>query len=116
MALLHVAAESITRLGRRGEAETAKINRGRSRIGAADAALWNVALAQGTPAAPATGQAVKVALEGCAKPAVGGPPPLTQIHLQSLSPLPGGGAKVNLSSQPFDIPVCGSNGASGSTV
>ena len=36
-----------------------------------------------------------------------GPAPLTQIHFQSLSPLPGGGAKVNLTSQPFDIPVCG---------
>ena len=30
--------------------------------------------------------------------------------------MPGGGAKVNLTSQPFDIPVCGWNGASGSTV
>ncbi len=82
----------------------------------ADTAIWNVALANGMPTAPATGQAVKVALEGCAQPSQGGPPPLTQIHFQSLSPLPGGGAKVNLSSQPYDIPVCGSGGASGSTV
>jgi hypothetical protein len=82
----------------------------------ADNALWNVAQADGAPSAPATGQALKVSLEGCAQPAPHGPPPLTQIHFQSLSPLPGGGAKVNLTSQPFDIPVCGSNGASGSTV
>jgi hypothetical protein len=82
----------------------------------ADAALWNLALASGAPSAPATGQAVKVSLEGCAEPAVNGPPPLTQIHFQDISPLPGGGAKVNLTSQPFDIPVCGRNGASGSTV
>jgi hypothetical protein len=82
----------------------------------ADAALWNVAQAVGTPQAPATGQALKVSIEGCTEAAPGGPSPLTQIHLQSLSPLPGGGAKVNLSSQPFDLPVCGQNGAGGSTV
>ena len=82
----------------------------------ADTALWNVAQASGVPSAPAAGQAVKVSLEGCARPAAGGPPPLTQIHFQDLSPLPGGGAKVNVSSQPFDIPVCGQNGAGGSTV
>jgi hypothetical protein len=82
----------------------------------ADSALWNVALASGEPTAPAAGQALKVSLEGCAQPAAGGPAPLTQIHFQDLSPLSGGGAKVNLSSQPFEIPVCGQNGAGGSTV
>jgi hypothetical protein len=82
----------------------------------ADGALWNVAVANGTASAPATGQALKVSLEGCAKPAAGGPPPLTQIHFQDITPLPGGGARVNLSSQPFDIPVCGRNGADSSTV
>jgi hypothetical protein len=82
----------------------------------ADTALWNVGSAFGDPAVPATGQALKVSLEGCARPASGGPPPLTQIHFQDISPLPSGGAKVNLTSQPFEIPVCGANGASGSTV
>jgi hypothetical protein len=82
----------------------------------ADAALWNVAQASGAPSAPATGQALKVSLEGCAKPAANGLPPLTQIHFQDISPLPGGGAKVNLTSQAFSIPVCGQNGAGGSTV
>jgi hypothetical protein len=82
----------------------------------ADTALWNVALAHGDASAPATGQALKVSLEGCAQPAAGGPPPLTQIHFQDISPLPGGGAKVNLTSQAFGIPVCGENGVSGSTV
>ena len=82
----------------------------------ADTALWNVAQASGLPSAPAAGQAVKLRLEGCAQGAAGGPSPLNQIHFQSLSPLPGGGAKVNLSSQPFELPVCGQNGASGSTV
>jgi hypothetical protein len=82
----------------------------------ADTALWNFAVAGGEPRAPATGQAVKVSLEGCAVPTAGGPSPLTQIHLQDVSPLAGGGAKVILTSQPFDIPVCGRNGASGSTV
>ena len=82
----------------------------------ADGALWNAALASGVPSAPATGQALKVSLEGCAQPAADGLPPLTQIHIQDISPLPGGGAKVNLTSQPFAIPVCGWNGASGHTV
>jgi hypothetical protein len=82
----------------------------------ADTAIWNVVLAAGDPRVSATGQALKVSLEGCAVPTAGGPPPLTQIHFQDVSPLAGGSAKVNLTSQPFDIPVCGTNGASGSTV
>lgn len=82
----------------------------------ADTALWNASLASGLPAAPAAGQALKVSLEGCAQPAAGGPAPLTQVHFQDLSPLPGGGAKVNVTSQPFNIPVCGQSGVSGSTV
>jgi hypothetical protein len=82
----------------------------------ADTALWNTALAGGGAAMPATGQAVKVKLEGCAVAAKNGPTPLNQIHFQDLSPLPEGGAKVNISSQNFEIPVCGANGASGSTV
>ncbi len=80
----------------------------------ADGALWNVQLPVGDPTAPADGQVVSVRLEGCAKS--NGPAPLTQIHLQSLAPLAGGGAKVELTSQAFDIPVCGAGGASGSTV
>jgi hypothetical protein len=82
----------------------------------ADTAIWNVGLASGDPQSPATGQAVKIALEGCAQEASGGPAPLTEIHFQDLSPIAGGGAKVNLSSQGFNIPICGQNGASGSTV
>jgi hypothetical protein len=82
----------------------------------ADMALWNVTQASGNPRVPASGQAVKVSLEGCAQAAPGGPPPMTQIHFQDLSPLPAGGAKVNISSQPFYIPICGLSGAGGSTV
>jgi hypothetical protein len=82
----------------------------------ADTALWNVTQAAGNPRVPASGQAVKVRLEGCAEGASGGPTPLSQIHFQDISPLPGGGAKVNISSQAFYIPICGASGASGSTV
>jgi hypothetical protein len=82
----------------------------------ADTALWNVGLASGEPHVPVVGQAVEISLEGCAQPASRGPRPLTQIHFQDVSPLPGGGVKVNLTSQPFDIPVCGEGGASGSTI
>jgi hypothetical protein len=82
----------------------------------ADTAIWNVALAGGAPSAPEAGQALKVKLEGCAQPAAGAPAPLTQIHFQDITPLPDGGAKVNLTSQPFEIPVCGQGGASDTTV
>ncbi len=82
----------------------------------ADTTLWDVVQAGGSPSMPAAGQAVKVSLEGCAQSARGGPPPLTQIHFQDVSPLPEGGVRVNLTSQSFDIPVCGQGGASGSTV
>jgi hypothetical protein len=82
----------------------------------ADTAMWNTTVANGQASAPATGQAVKVSVEGCAQPAPGGPAPLTQVHFQSLSPLPGGGVRVDLTSQPFDLPVCGENGANSSTV
>lgn len=82
----------------------------------ADAALWNTSLASGSTRVPETGQALKVSLEGCAVPAPNGPPPLTQIHFQAITPQPDGAAKINLTSQPFDIPVCGVGGASGSTV
>ncbi len=88
----------------------------------ADTALWNPTLAGGMPTAPAAGQILSVAIEGCAKPAPGGPPPLTQFHVQSLTPLAGGGGvTVDVTSQPFDLPVCGTATtqgaiASGSTV
>jgi hypothetical protein len=82
----------------------------------ADGALWSVQQASGAPRAPATGQALNVSLEGCAVPASDGTPPLTQIHFQDLTPLPSGGAKINITSQAFNIPVCGAGGASGSTV
>jgi hypothetical protein len=82
----------------------------------ADGVLWNLDEANGAPRAPATGQAVKVSLEGCAVPAADGTPPLTQIHFQDITPQPNGGAKINITSQAFDIPVCGAGGADGSTV
>jgi hypothetical protein len=80
----------------------------------ADTAIWNTAPAAVT--APTSGQALKVRLEGCAEGAPGGPAPLRQIHFQDLSPISGGGAKVNLTSEPYEIPECGVGGASGSTV
>lgn len=79
----------------------------------ADTALWNTTLASGTPTAPAAGQVLSVSLKGCAEPAAGGPAPLTQFHLQSLTPLPGGGATVAVTSQAFDLPVCGAATAAG---
>lgn len=82
----------------------------------ADTALWSFSRAGGETRVPATGQATKIEVEGCAQRAANGPLPLTTVHFQDLSPLPGGGAKVNLTSQGFDLPVCGENGAGASTV
>ncbi|HYB24967.1 MAG TPA: hypothetical protein VED41_14295, partial [Solirubrobacteraceae bacterium] len=78
----------------------------------ADTAIWNAAK---HAIVPQSGQILKIRLEGCAKPAPSGPPPLTEVHFQDLSPLPGGGAHVNITSGGFDIPVCGQE-ASDSTV
>ncbi|HEV3046146.1 MAG TPA: hypothetical protein VGY13_02175 [Solirubrobacteraceae bacterium] len=83
----------------------------------ADTALWNLTGARGvSQSVPANGQILKVRLEGCAKPASDGPAPLDQIHFQDLSPVAGGGEKVNLTSQSFEIPICGQGSASGATV
>lgn len=82
----------------------------------ADTALWNVALPGGAPTAPASGQILSVRLEGCARPASGGPAPSTQIHFQDLAPTGGGGVHVQVTTNPFDIPVCGDGGATGSTI
>src|SRR5271155_4559148 len=80
----------------------------------ADTALWNASIPGGTPAAPGEGQITSVTLEGCAQPASGGPAPLTQFHFQALTPTTGG-LTVDVTTQPFDIPVCGVGGASGAT-
>ncbi len=82
----------------------------------ADTALWNFSNMGGEERVPATGQATKLEVEGCARRASNGPLPLATIHFQDLTPLPGGGAKVNITSQGFDLPVCGENGAGASTI
>ncbi len=82
----------------------------------ADTAIWNYSNASGVDPVSATGQAKKIEVEGCAQKAANGPLPLTTIHFQDLSPLSGGGAKVNLTSQGFALPVCGEGGAGASTI
>jgi hypothetical protein len=81
----------------------------------ADTALWATVKSGGSTAVPATGQATKIEVEGCARRATNGPLPLPTIHFQDLSPLSGGGAKVNITSQGFDLPVCGENGGAGAS-
>lgn len=83
----------------------------------ADTALWNVEAPAGeAPAAPAAGEIKSVKLEGCAERPEGAAPPLTQIHFQDLHPTGGGAVQVVATSAPFEIPVCGENGASDKTV
>lgn len=81
----------------------------------ADTAIWNFSDAKGEVHVPATGQAKKIEVEGCAQK-LGSLAPLTTVHFQDLSPLPGGGAKVNITSQGFDLPICGENGAGATTI
>jgi hypothetical protein len=81
----------------------------------ADTAIWNTTITGANAAMPKAGQADQIKLEGCAVRAPGGPAPLTQIHFQTLH-RQGGGVKVALTSGAFEIPACGENGASGSTV
>ncbi len=82
----------------------------------ADTALWNTVSPGGTPAAPSGGQVVSVRVEGCARQPADAPPPLTEIHFQDLVRQPDGGVKVNVTTQAFNLPVCGQGGASGSTI
>jgi hypothetical protein len=79
----------------------------------ADTVLWNN---EGNGVAPASGQVTSVKLEGCATRPSGAPAPLTQIHFQDLTPGANGGATINVTTQAFDLPVCGENGANGSTI
>jgi hypothetical protein len=82
----------------------------------ADTAIWNAAQASGSPVVPVNGAVLKISLEGCAEPAIGGPLPLREIHFQALTPQPDGSVKIDLSSAAYQIPVCEPGGASGSTV
>ena len=82
----------------------------------ADTAIWNTSVAGAPAGMPEAGQADKVRIEGCAQQAPGGPAPLTQFHVQVLHPQANGTVKVSLTSQPFELPVCGQGGASASTV
>ena len=52
----------------------------------ADTALWNFSSTAGAERVPATGQATKIEIEGCAQRATNGPIPLTTVHFQDLSP------------------------------
>jgi len=82
----------------------------------ADTDLWNPTQASGNPQAPATGQVLAIKQEGCAVQAPGGPTPLTQIGFEELTRQADGTLKVVAATEHFNLPVCGVNGASGSTV
>lgn len=87
----------------------------------ADTAVWNSALASGSPAAPQGGQVLKVNIKGCARQASGAPTtepngtPVNEIHIQTLTPGGGGSMTVDQSSQAFTYPWCG-NGVTQNTI
>jgi hypothetical protein len=76
----------------------------------ADSAFWSTSLANGSnPAVPALGQVTEVRLKGTVTPNMtpGAPAPLNEVHIQVLRPQPDGSVRVELSSQPFYVPVGG---------
>lgn len=81
----------------------------------ADMALWNTAIAGASAAAPASGQIVSVNVKGCAESVAGAPTTSTEIHFQDLVPGAGGSFSVNVTTQPFDLPICGA-GVDGNTI
>jgi hypothetical protein len=81
----------------------------------ADTALWNSIIAGVSAGSPAQGQIVSIRVKGCTEAAAGTTTTSTQIHFQDLVPQPDGTFKVNVSSQPFDLPICG-QGADQNTI
>jgi hypothetical protein len=73
----------------------------------ADTAFWVTAPSGGLPVG---GQVRKVRIRGCARPGIGGQAPLTEFHIQVLATKAGGGVSVQGTSQPLNLPVCGSGG------
>ena len=80
----------------------------------ADTALWATSLAGGSAGAPAAGQVTEVRMEGCARAAAGGPAPIVDIHFQDLVPQ-GGSYRVDVTTQTFQMPICGQPTGDGST-
>jgi len=81
-----------------------------------DTAFWLTARKGGGSAQIHTRGLVElVSVRGCARPAPTGQLPLTQIHIQTLTPGTGGSVSVKLTTGPLNMPICG-QGASPSTV
>ncbi len=81
-----------------------------------DTAFWLTARKGGGSAQIHTRGLVElVSVRGCARPAPTGQLPLTQIHIQTLTPGAGGSVSVKLTTGPLNMPICG-QGASPSTV
>ena len=72
-----------------------------------DSAFWNVMIEGATGAMPFDGQITLIRLKGTVKPHPdpSAPPPLNEVHFQSLEPLDDGTVRVRLSSAPFLVPV-----------
>jgi hypothetical protein len=82
-----------------------------------DSAFWSLKLSGGgRPKAPASGQILRVRLKGCAEPGAGGAAPTTTVLFQDLRPAGGSRVTVEVTSSPFNLPVCGTGGAGSSTV
>ena len=81
----------------------------------ADTALWNTTASDPSAASPAPGQIVSVRVKGCAQAAAGATTTTTEVHFQDLVPQADGTYKVNVTSQAFNLPICG-QGADQNTI
>jgi len=82
-----------------------------------DSTYWSTKLSGGAKShVPGTGQILSVRVKGCAAPGTGGAAPVTTVLFQDLRPTGGGAVQVQVTSSPFNLPVCGSAGAGASTV
>ncbi len=73
----------------------------------ADSALWNYFLGGGSAGAPASGQVLLVRVKGCAQATAGAPTTSTEIHFQDLIAQPNGSFVVDVTTQAFNLPICG---------
>jgi hypothetical protein len=75
----------------------------------ADTAFWGVSVKGKNNSVPASGQITEIRLKGTALPSLqaGAPAPLNEVHVQVIHPNPDGSVSVDLSTDPFYVPVGG---------
>src|SRR5436190_17083914 len=75
----------------------------------ADTAFWGLSVKGKPNSLPADGQITEIRLKGTAVPSIaaGAPAPLNEVHIQVIHPNPDGSVTVDLSTDPFYVPIGG---------